>query len=283
MISGLDDLTTDGATDVATSDAGDEASDAALDVGSCESGACGAPLGFQPVLFASDRNTACPAGATSIDAVVDPLAPPNGCPCECTYQPTCLPQPDTFEYGILSCTTPITINAQLDGGCNAISPSLGNGSFHAQMGPFSPANACTNAVKTPGTVSTTTGRLCSVTDCSACVSIPGFSLCYAQSGDVPCPSSLKTKHTVGTDANLSCSACSLCTSTAKCRGSLQMFSDTACATPNGTLTVDGTCQGFSSSDIHSLKYTPTLEQGTCTAGTSSASVAVAAQTTVCCP
>jgi len=283
VLSGLDGLTVVGDGGVSDVTSGDAMNDAGIDVGACESGACGAPAGFQPVLFAADRGTLCPSGSTTVDAVVDPVVPPNACACECNYQPSCLPEPNSFQFGVSTCTTPITLQQQLDGGCNTINANLGNGSFHMSIGPFPPSNACTNAVKPGAKPSTPPGRMCTLADCSACAPVSGFALCYAQAGDVECPTKTMTKHSLGTDATLACSACTACSSTAKCKGTVQMFFDTACSSSAGTVTVDGTCQGFADSNINSVKYNPSVDQGLCTPGTSTASITMNAPTTVCCP
>ena len=285
MLSGLDGLhvTDGGGADVTSSDATDEgASDAGIDVGACESGTCGAPAGYQPVLFASNRSTECPNGTTTNDAVVDPSVSIDACPCACNYAPSCVPQPNTFSYGGLAgCLSQFT-GGQLDGGCNAINTNLGTGSFHLQMGPFAPSNACTNVAK-PGQASAPQGRICTLSSCSACPSLPGFSLCYAKNGDVSCPTGM-SKHAIGTDAGVACTACTACTSTAKCKGTLGLFDDNQCSSSLGSLTVDGTCQGFNSNkSVNSVKYVPALDQGTCTPGTSDASVAITGLTTICCP
>lgn len=283
-LSGLDGLALDGGSDATFADAADDVApgDAGLDVGTCESGTCGAPLGFQPVLFASDRATLCPPGTTTNDAIVDPAAPLGACSCSCTYQPTCLPQPDAFDYGLTTCNTPFDAGS-LDGGCDTINSNMLTGSLHVAMGPFAPANACTNVAKPTANASTPPGRLCTFASCSACPTVAGFALCYAQNGDVPCPSNT-TKHFVGTAASLSCGACSTCTSTANCRGTLQLFDDNQCTSSLGTLQVDGGCQTFNTNKtVNSVKYTATVELGTCTPGTSLASVAISGQTTICCP
>lgn len=288
VLSGLDGLeVADGSADVTTNDAADDGdaangSDASIDVGACESGTCGASAGFQPVLFASDRATLCPTGTTTNDAVVDPTAPPNACACACNYAPTCVPQANTFQWGLSTCGTALTVG-QIDGGCDAINNNLGTGSFHMSMGPLSPVNACTNAATPTGQAITPPGRVCTFANCSACPTVAGFALCYAKSGDVSCPSGM-TKHSVGTGASLACGACTTCTSTAKCKGTVELFDDNQCNSSLGTLQVDGTCQAYNlNKTINAVKYTPSVDQGTCTPGTSVASVGISAQTTVCCP
>ena len=67
------------------------------------------------------------------------------------------------------------------------------------------------------------------------------------------------------------------------QGTLQLYGDSLCSMPTGSLTVDGTCQAFNNGNLKSVKYTPAVDQGTCTPGTSTASIAVSGQTTICCP
>ena len=285
LISGLDNLDVGdgGVADVTSADGASDAGlpDVSLDVGACEAGTCGAPAGFQPLFFTSNRQTACPSDTTSVDVVVDPSAPQNACQCECNYQPSCLPQANSFQWGLSNCATSYS-GGQLDGGCNGTNVSLGGTSVHLAMGPFPPTNTCTNALKQNSNPSAPPGRLCTNGDCSSCNAPPGFSMCFAKEGDAQCPTGF-TKHAVGTSAALSCSACTACKSTATCAGTLKMFSDDQCGTLLGTLNVDGTCQGFSSSNVKSVKYNPNVDNGVCTPGTSTSSVALTTQLTVCCP
>jgi len=200
----------------------------------------------------------------------------------CSYQPSCLPEPNTFQYGATGCTSSATLG-QLDGGCTSIGSNLGSGSFDMSMAPLSPTNACTNGVQTPAQATTPPGRLCTLAGCSACPTVAGFALCYATNGDVGCPSGM-TKHSVGTDAGLSCGACTTCSSTAKCKGTVELYEDNHCGSSLATLQVDGTCQAFSlNKPIDSVKYAPSIDLGTCTPGTSTPTVTVSGQTTVCCP
>ncbi|HEY2368988.1 MAG TPA: hypothetical protein VGH87_21475, partial [Polyangiaceae bacterium] len=91
----------DGGVD-ATSDA---FADAIGDVGvipdvslpSCD-GACGAPYGFTPVLFALDQKTSCPSGTTTLNGAADPsLGAACACDCKITQPPSCLPMLCTHD------------------------------------------------------------------------------------------------------------------------------------------------------------------------------------------
>jgi hypothetical protein len=151
------------------------------------------------------------------------------------------------------------------------------------FGPFAPtSSACANTLS-PGNVASTAGRICSVTSCAACTAPAGLALCFAQPGAVACPASM-TAHVIGGGAQVSCTPCTACTSTAKCKGTITVFDDTQCQFKVDAFAVDGTCLSTINVDtLGSYKYAPTVDQGTCTAGTSSASVSVAGQVTVCCP
>jgi hypothetical protein len=281
MLSGLDGLTV---TDGGNVDASDDGVllDVSIDIGpACEAGACGAPAGFQPILFANDRNTVCPSGLSSIDVVVDPSPAANSCTCVCNYQPSCSTETLTYSTGINACTQLSTTQTVLDGGCNKGSgmtpPS------RMSFGPFAPTNPCTSTLGSAGTVTSTSGRLCSVESCAACIAPVGFSLCFAQPGLVACPKGMTT-HVTGENAVIECGACGACTSTATCKGTLTIYDDGACALKDDTYTVDGTCNStFDVDTLGSYKYAPSVDPGMCVPGTSVANVSVSAQTTVCCP
>src|SRR3954465_2519503 len=93
MISGLDSLQVGDAStaDVVVPDVMDESP-------TCEAGTCGAPLGFQPVLFANDRATACPSASN--DVVVDPHSNTSACQCACDNTPEKMCLPHALQYHI---------------------------------------------------------------------------------------------------------------------------------------------------------------------------------------
>jgi hypothetical protein len=285
VLSGLDNLSVDGGDGGASVDAADAAddsvSDAPSDVGSCEASTCGAPEGFQPVLFASDRATPCPTDSTTLDAVFDPQPPLNACTCTCNYQPACFPQTLVYQYGNTTCNSTQVTPLEVDGGCNSEGFVI-QAPVHVAVGPFPPTNACTNALKTNGKATSSPARVCSISSCSTCAPPTGFALCFSKTGDVPCLSSA-SKHLVGSDTQLACGACTACSSTATCRGTMQLFGDYACSTNQQSVTADGTCQSTSNGGIGSVKYLPAVDQGMCTPGTSAASATLTAPMTVCCP
>ena len=285
MISGLDGLNVvdasavDASVDVDAADDG-PADVVGIDIGtSCEAGTCGAMTNFQPVLFTEGSGT-CPQGTTSFDLIADPAPPANACTCACNYQPQCLPQPLVYGTGN-TCASLQNGNVTLDGGCNQ-----GNNQQvppHVAVGPFAPTNACPSKLTQSTTTPTSSpARICTISDCASCTAPPGFQLCFAQSGDVPCDAKM-TRHVVGANAKLTCSACSACSSTAKCKGTIDIYDNFSCGFTSDTITVDGTCQATTANFLGSLKYTPAVDPGTCTPGTSDAGVVVSAQTTVCCP
>ncbi len=283
VLSGLDGLTvTDGGGNVDASDDG-VLSDVSIDIGpACETGACGAPSGFQPVLFANDRDTSCPSGLSSVDVVVDPAPSPNACTCVCNYQPSCSLEALAYSIGNSTCTQLTTTQTLLDGGCDKGSgmPPPGRMSF----GPFAPTNACTSTLGPAGTVTSTSGRLCPVESCAACTTPMGFSLCFAQPGVAACPKTMTT-HVIGQDPTIECGVCGPCTSTATCKGMLTIYDDSACNINDTTFTVDGTCNStFDVDTLGSYRYAPSVDPGVCTPpAASAASVTLSAQTTVCCP
>jgi hypothetical protein len=283
MLSGLDNLSvSDGSVDI-DADASDSGlPDVSLDIGTpCEAGACGAPSGFFPVLFAQDRNTACPGASTSTDVIVDPALGGGNCVCTCGFQqPSCFPEAFSYNTGN-TCTSAQTTNTVLDGGCNQGSSQVPPS--HWSIGPFAPTtSACTNTLA-PGNVTSAPGRICSITSCAACTAPAGMELCFAQSGNVPCPNGMKG-HVIGGGAQVSCTPCTACTSTAKCKGTITVYDDSMCNFEVDKFAVDGTCNSTINVDtLGSYKYAPAVDQGSCTAGTSVATVAVAGSVTVCCP
>lgn len=291
LVSGLDDLHVgdseggaDAVPDVPAEAAGDDGGstlDASLDVGSCEGGSCNAPVGFQPVLFASDRNTAC-TGAT--DVVVDP-SPALGSTCQCTCNTTaatavCLPQPQIISSTSFACSASANVPVALDGGCNSYNQGLSTS--NASVGPFPLLDGgCTSKLNASGTVASTSGRLCPVASCAACQAPAGYQLCYFAAGAATCPNGM-TAHTIASTATFACSACT-CAATGSCRGTLQTYSNLSCGNFLDALPVDGTCRSLKGSVIRSFQYTPSANLTGCTAGSSAAGVSLTAQGTVCCP
>jgi len=295
----LPDVVTDGG---GNDGGGDGAFDALPDIvippPSCEAGACGAPQGFQPVLFAADRNTPCPNGTTSFDMVANPGdAGAGACTCDCnvTAQPTCVPQTlvhnlDTNAPNNPLCTTAGGTWLLVDGGCNNSGPHPLTSHWSVPPGSVVDAGKCTGtAAANPSAVPSTPSRMCMDATCTtACAPAVGFSECFQATGDVPCPSGL-TKRSVGTAIAVTCGSCSACAVSADggCQGTLSLYSDTACATLlEAPIGVDGGCvtNAAANQTINSYQYSASLVGLTCTPGTSSAtSVSLNQPQTICCP
>ncbi len=260
-------------------------------VPSCEAGACGAPAGFAPVLFASNRSTACPSGTQSIDLPADPGgAGASACSCDCnvTTQPDCVPQ--VLLHGIDTdgggCGTVSVFKPVVDGGCNAaqaipVSP-------YWSVAPFPPTDAgsCTGTPTGNATsVTTTPSRLCVDQSCGTCAAPPGFQVCFASFGDVPCPAG--TKHLSGAAPTLTCGPCTGCSVSGDCGGSVSLYTDTACQTPLGvTVPVDGGCTATQSggATLGSLEYHPAVVNLGCKPGKSTPTgTGMTSPVTICCP
>ena len=277
LISGLDNL---GVSGDATVDAGPEVitDDSSIDVGpGCDAGACSAPLGFQPIYFALDRSTACKG---SQDVIVDPGTPPPGaCACTCSATESCTPASIQWTPGGSNCTGLSQLLGVLDGGCNAENTSS---SPMVAIPPFPLVDAsCTSTLVTGGSLPSTQGRVCSLEQCGDCTPPQGFALCYIATGKQACPTG--TSHLIASNATIACSACSACKATGECRGSVSFFGNSICDNLKGTIDVNGACVSFSFGGISGVQYNPVIADAGCTAGSSSASVVLTAESTVCCP
>jgi len=271
LVSGLDGLGVSDATVDAPSDAG------TIDVASpCEAGACGAPAGFAPIWLATDRNGAC-AGAQ--DIVMDPTPPGTAsCKCSCTPTPSCVPQPYITVYEGSNCGTFGSLDVVVDGGCNAFDAAV---PADLRIPAFAPADAsCSGSVSGGGALPSILGRLCSVSDCSACAAPAGFQLCYYAAGQATCPDGMKS-HVVGTAAQADCAACSACTTHGSCGGTFTLYTSSSCTGGSTVVTVGGVCHGGAGT-YTSTRYVPTFDGG-CTPGASTATLDVTSEGTVCCP
>lgn len=255
-------------------------------VPSCD-GACGAPAGFAPALFALDQKTTCPAGLTTLNGAADPsLGGACACNCNITKPPSCLPMVLTHDLGDTAnaCSSTSPFAPTLDGGCY----DAGSVGLHAYWSVSPPATAtpgtCTTTPANDASAATATAsRLCLDSTCAAaCNPTPGFHTCFVASGDVPCPSGFSAHH-VGNVA-VSCNACSSCAVGGTCGGSVSLYSDEGCATLLGAVPVDGGCDPTGGpGSVGSLKYTPAIVGLACTPGTASGTVSPQQELTVCCP
>lgn len=284
------------ATDAAanTTDAsGDAVVDALGDVGvipdvavpTCD-GACGAPTGFAPVLFALDQSTGCPSGTTTLNGAADPSIG-GACACDCTVTqpPSCLPAVLTHDIGDTAgaCSSVSPFVPDVDGGCY----DAGNIGLHAYWSIPPPSvtsqGTCSSKpASDPSAIMATASRLCLDSTCQAtCNTTAGFKTCLMASGNVPCPGGYTTHH-VG-NVTVSCGTCSACSVGGSCGGTVSIYSDESCTSTLGTVPVDGTCAPTGGSGtIGSLKYTPAIVGQTCTPGTTTGTVSLQQELTVCC-
>ena len=291
----IPDVVTDAGSDGSIAPDGSQDSPALPDavVPSCEAGTCGAPAGFAPILFASDRSAACPPGTSTFDLPADPTdAGASACTCDCnvTTQPTCLPQTlvhyvdgDAGTWGQESTLKPV-----VDGGCDRqFAGFVASPHWAVPLMPPTAAGACTGTAKPdPSQVTVAPSRLCVDESCGTCAAPAGFQVCYAALGDLACPPG-STKHRAGAAADVTCSTCSSCSVTADCGGSVTLFQDSLCASPIGSpVSVDGGCAptGGNLTPLGSIQYAPAVVNLACKPGkTTPTGVGMASPLTVCCP
>jgi hypothetical protein len=292
-------IVTDGSTDAhdgATLDQG--ANDAVADsvTPSCESApdACTGvlPADWELVLFAPDRDTACPAGFVQRDIVADPVVGADACDCSCAVDSasSCTMGQLSTGYGTTTSCTSSGLPLDVTGSdCIDFGRSVNFSSYFSAT--LMPADVTCN-VETlidSAKVTSTEMRACDVP--SACRDAvcdgdvaAGLSVCVMSDGDVTCPSGWDTRTVVGDSADLSCSSCT-CEATAGCTGGrVSFFSDNACAQPLIEFDVNDTCQPTNSpGSTMSFSYAATLTDAQCTAdGPKTASVTLTGTRTVCC-
>lgn len=289
--------TTDAAGDatgasIDAADAADASAEALGDVGvipdvtvpSCD-GACGAPTGFVAVLFALNPTANCPTGTTTLNGAADPSIG-GACACDCTVTqpPSCLPAVLTHSLGDTAgaCSTVSSLAPDVDGGCY----NAGDVGLHAYWSipppPVTATGTCTSTpANDPSAVVATASRLCLDPTCQAtCNMTAGFETCLMAAGDVPCPGGY-TAHHVG-NVSVSCGTCSGCSVGGSCGGTVSIYSDETCTSLVGTIGVDGGCAATGGTTLGSLEYTPAIVGETCTPGTTTGTVSLQQELTVCC-
>jgi hypothetical protein len=278
----------------AASDATDALWDGLGDVGvipdvvvpSCD-GACGAPAGFAAVLFALNQTTSCPTGTTALNGAADPSIG-GACACDCTVTqpPSCLPATLTHSIGDTAgaCSTVSSLAPDVDGGCF----NAGNVGLHAYWSipppPVTSRGTCSSTpADDPSAVMATASRLCLDSTCQAtCNATAGFKTCLMAAGDVPCPGGYTTHH-VG-NVSVSCATCSACDVGGTCGGTVSIYSDTSCTSLLGVVGVDGGCAATGGpANLGSLEYAPAIVGESCTPGTTTGTVSLQQELTVCCP
>jgi hypothetical protein len=252
------------------------------------------PTGWTLVAYEPSRSDSCPKGFTQSDVVEPSGTGSCSCgSCSITTQPNCYPASPTDITSMWN-ETGDTCDASggyfVTNGGDCVTDAIGNAAYLSFTGPPPVAGACTSTATGSGPT-TTAERVCTPpTDCptDACESSLGmsFKTCLFQSGDQTCPSTL-TKHTVGSSADVTCSACGCSVTTTGCSGTMAIYdSTTGCTgTPVITMTTDGTCYTMpSGTNGDSYIYTASATDVSCDVGTSSPTgVTISGQGTVCCP
>lgn len=279
------DATNDGPADASFDAIGDVGVIPDVSLPSCD-GACGAPYGFTPVLFALDQKTSCPTGTTTLNGAADPsLGAACACDCKVTQPPSCSPIVFKHDLGDTPgmCPNASPFTPVLDAGCY----DAGATGLHAYWSipppPVDAPGTCTStAANNPTAASAAASRICIDTSCQSTCSAPsGFMACFIADGNVACPNGLSPHH-VG-NVSVSCNSCSACSVGGSCGGTVTLYQDNACATALSTIGVDASCVATNGTVLGGLKYAPAIVGETCTPGTASGTVSLQQELTVCCP
>lgn len=230
----------------------------------------------------------------TLDVAADPTVG-DACACDCTVTqpPSCVTQTLNHNYDTTNACSNGGTPVVVDGGCVQVGDvdSGGINLYPYWMVfplPETASGACTGKpASDPAAASSTPSRLCIDPTCkTTCSAAPGFSACFFASGDVPCPTGLSA-HKVGT-VSVKCGSCTGCSADVPdggCQGSVSLYADTACMSLLATIGVDGGCgpNAGNGSIALSVKYDPTDVGTVCKPGTSSGTVSLEQELTVCCP
>lgn len=264
---------------------------------------CGCPTavtaGWTRVGLAASAATSCPSGYNPFDGIESPTAPPSACTCGAcaiTTAPSCasgavVSTIDNSSGAAMCNNAGATANNTTAGACLSWGGSVSLAKHIESAPPASTGGACTSAgVANRGAVVTVAARECtpSAAACEAtlCGADAGVNECIAKNGDQACPPGpFATKHLVGSDFTLACSACG-CATSATCKGTLVVATDNACTANTVDLVVDGTCRTPPSvgGSYGFYKYVGALNTQACNTTTASgATVGVTASPrTICC-
>ncbi len=293
-------------SDAPMSDAGNDASipDASADANDAATAPdCGCPTavtaGWTRVGLAPTPATTCPTGYVPFDGIENPTAQASACACgtcAITTPPSCASGAivNTIDNssGTAMCNnTGVTAPNTTAGACLSWGGNVSLAKHIQSTPPAATGGACasTGVANRGGVVSsaarecTPSGTACEATLCGAGA---GVSECIAKDGDQACPAGpFVTKHLVGGDFTLACSACG-CAASATCKGTLVIATDNACTQNTVNLVVDGTCRAPSSigGSYGFYEYVGVVNTQACSAsGTSAATVGVTATPrTICC-
>jgi hypothetical protein len=184
------------------------------------------------------------------------------------------------KCSVVSATLPLPVAFVVE--ATAPAPTSCGATVNPGLRPPKPATYCTGAVPTAAS-----GGMCNAGE--ICVKRPGFAFggftCIVHEGDIACPSHLPFRTVVGTAVmdGRSCGSTCSCKPQA-CSGTLEAFSDPACATSVRSVSVDGTTCTTAGADMTgaSYRYTPSLGCGVSTPAQVLGSETYTAPRTLCC-
>jgi len=255
----------------------------------CGQDACGltVPPGWSLAALTS-KTTPCPVGFDTTDVVEKPVVPAAACTCGCTVtaSPSCATGnvATKYDYSSGGCaSTSNALIAQANGKCNVTNLSNGAHELFPSPPPAGTATCSAAATADKAAVQSEGARVCSPPTCVDACQGAGFKTCLLAPGDMACPAEAPEKHLVGTDVNLTCSACG-CSAVgpSSCAGTWTLYSDAACATLIDTVPPN-VCTATTQTTIRSYKWTPVPVTVTCTPTPPNPGVAaLVGTTTLCC-
>jgi hypothetical protein len=250
------------------------------------------PKGWSPVLYAENRDRACPTNFASRDVVTNPVAP-NGCTCNCTTtsNPTCTEGTVRGGQGTSCVDNGASYGVGGSNPCRLVGLAVAAPAF-AWLAPVGPTKgACTSSVsKNDAALTSTPARACTPTaecaeDVCSGTAPAGFTACIVSDGDVACPSGPFTKKTrIGTGATFTCSGCTSCENTAKCSGGKLRYFNDDCSNEVASVDVDGFCRGVTNggSLYNRYRYEATVSEIACKPSAPTTKVDLTGGQTVCC-
>lgn len=252
------------------------------------------PSGWTLVAFESSRTDTCPPGFTDT-AVVEPTSEGScGCTdCTITTQPDC--ESNSTNVSSMWNLTGDTCDGTgayyppNEGGCvNGEFINLNGISYISIVGPGPVGGACT-ATATGNGPPTAAEHFCTPTSCASDACEPGlaagFATCLYQAGTVACPSTAGTRHLVGSSASESCGGCDCTVSASGCSGIMNIYNGGVCGENLAiSMAANGSCYEVSAiEDGAAYTYTATPTGVDCNAGSSTATLNLMGEGTVCCP
>lgn len=246
------------------------------------------PSGWELVAYANDRNTACGTGLKTDERVTGPTAGADACSCDCQVKTTPSCNKGNFtskrdSSGTAKCDDAASVTDANDGNCQRLSATLANHRQAVPPPPSGPGTCDAPAVQHPDKVTSAQVRVCAAKTSASCVCNPNgsFRTCVRKDGDQTCPTGYPSKHSVGTAAGVTCTACG-CNVTATCSGTITFYSDQNCQTAVEVID-DKSCQTETANSFSSLKWTGTPNATCNLTSASTPTGSLASPETICCP